>query len=190
MRCRCQNLGRQNRSRCRTLPRTRRPDPLRSCGRKAAARHRSQVIALGTAIAGGPPRRCVCECLPHTAPPLSTNGHNVAIVTRRECSANLLATWSGSVSGVTVDGHYSSSATPFPPQTPPPAFWFCSLASQVVRSHLTSRRCACQSCPRRGSLTVLDGAAKESTRSPGSRGWSVAACSGSQTPSRPSASRP
>jgi len=33
-------------------------------------RHRV-VIAVGTAVAGGPPRRSVRECLPHTAPTLS-----------------------------------------------------------------------------------------------------------------------
>ena len=33
---------------------------------------RKKVIAVGTAVAGGPPHRSVREELPHTAPPLGT----------------------------------------------------------------------------------------------------------------------
>ena len=36
-----------------------------------AQRNQTKVIAVGTAVAGGPPRRSVREALPHTAPALS-----------------------------------------------------------------------------------------------------------------------
>jgi len=46
-------------------------------------RDRTQVIAVGTAIAGRPPHRSVREELPHTALPLSYDGRDANITTCR-----------------------------------------------------------------------------------------------------------
>ena len=65
--------------------------------------NREKVIAVGTAVADGPPHRSVREALPHTAPPLSGDGHDVAIATSRECSPKFSIADSSTVSGATLD---------------------------------------------------------------------------------------
>jgi len=47
------------------------------------AQSTNEVIAVGTAIAGRPPHRSVRAELPHTAPPLGSDGRDVAIPTCR-----------------------------------------------------------------------------------------------------------
>ena len=59
--------------------------------------------AVGTAVAGGPPHRSVREGLPHTAPPLSNDGHDVSIATCRACWLALKIADSGTVSGATTN---------------------------------------------------------------------------------------
>ena len=67
-----------------------------------------QGIAVGTALAGGPPHRSVREELPHTAPPLGDDGQDVAVPTCRRRQAVKVLARSGAVSGA------SATMTSFP----------------------------------------------------------------------------
>ena len=64
------------------------PKRHKRCQEPFLVRMAYSVIAVGTAVTSGPPHRSVLEELPHTAPPLSRDGHDVNIAT---CRASGLA---------------------------------------------------------------------------------------------------
>ena len=151
-----------------------------------SARARNTVrIAVGTAVAGGPPHRSVRECLPHTAPPLGiTVKTSLPAVAARHDALQSPARWPVQESSERP----FPWVIPFPPRTPPPGFRFCSSASQVLWDHLTShgRTCRLYRLRRFPAVPI----SWKPVGSPGSRAWDVCACTGSVTPPRPSTTLP
>ncbi len=90
---------------------------------------------------------------------------------------------SGSESGTRASGGRSPWPVAFPPPPPPTLLRRCSATSQVLRNRPTPHGRACRTlghCPSpTGPPALCRGA---SVGSPGSRAWSIHACSGSQTP--------
>ena len=148
-------------------------------------------IAVGTAVAGGPPRRSVREELPHTAPALSLARYRARLGVRVICHD------SGAVSGTERPLGRFSWLGSFPPPTPPTLqLRLCSPASQVLRTHLTSRRRSSQRHRHGRFLSDPTGwrlasvaTCRIPTGSPGSRAWNFDACTGSPTPPRPDTPR-
>jgi hypothetical protein len=107
------------------------------------------AIAVGTAVAGGPPHRSVREVFPHTAPPLGQTVAAQIAATRRGRRAAPSDAVSGTESGTSAaDRQHFPSVTSFPRRTPPLRLQLCSPASTVLRSHLTSHQRSCWPCPR------------------------------------------
>ena len=94
-------------------------------------------IAVGTTVTGGPPHRSVREELHSYGSSLGYNGQDTtslpAVVSRND-SLQVPALCPVQE----CDERHFPWVIPFPPQTPPPGFRFCSSASQVLRDHLTS----------------------------------------------------
>ena len=151
-------------------------------------RFTEKVIAVGTAVSGGPPHRSVREELPHTAPALSRTRNRATSRTpcnprdsrliRRSvrcetaCSAFLLAESLSS-----TDSAGASAAPLFvgvAGTTDSSDFllaFMSALPSETFSDRSTGQRYVAQWKP---------------TGSPGSRAWDVCACTGSSTPPRPS----
>jgi hypothetical protein len=108
---------------------------------------------VGTAVAGGPPRRSVREELPHTAPPLGVTVKMTASLpavgmpTKPRSFRRRVRSEPGC-------GVPFPRVIPFPPRTPPPGFRRCSTISQVLWDHLTSQARTCWTYGQRPSPTV------------------------------------
>jgi hypothetical protein len=141
--------------------------PLRRRPRKKAPIQFAIKIAVGTALAGGPPHRSVREELLHTAPTLGR--------TSRRCPAHspaLTATWR-----VRHGVRAMCTSSDFPSVEPLPLTdsarggrtRVCSSASSVLRVRLTSPRRACRPCRHQRSPTVPTPKSWKPMGSPGSR---------------------
>ena len=155
---------------------------------QANAIHYSR-IAVGTAVAGGPPHKSVREELPHTAPPL---GITVKITSSLPAVAARVHT-----SHVRHSVRYEYIASAFPLGDPlssadsatgvpvlfarfagtmGPSDFLSAFMSALPSETFSDRSTSAAIMPRRPKW--------KPTGSPGSRAWDVCACTGSTTPPR------
>ncbi len=142
-------------------------------------------VAVGMALSGHPPHGSVREALPHTA--LTSGTWRRSACAPLAHAAGRSTRLPGSVSGAWPSAACSPWSDPFPPPPPPtvllPRTRLCSGTSSVLRVCPTSHERACRTS--RSVLSPADPAVPRRrvfAGPPGSRAWSVHACSGSSTP--------
>src|SRR5215475_13410305 len=107
----------------------------------------SVLVAVGTALASGPPHRSVREELPHTALTSGSSDGQPLVGIRLVVRATTSVTrFPGSVSGTSALVVRSPWSPSFPLRTPPPTHprRLCSPASLVLRGRPTPYRRACR----------------------------------------------
>src|SRR5215510_9276881 len=108
---------------------------------------RHSLVAVGTALASGPPHRSVREELPHTALTSGSSDGQPFLRTQLVVRATTPVTrFPGSVSGTSALVVRSPWSTSFPLRTPLPTLLrrLCSPASLVLRGRPTPCKRACR----------------------------------------------
>ena len=174
---------------------------LPGAGWRVAGARRRPRVAVGTALAGGPPRRSQRAELPHWAPGSGQTAHGPTprrdVINAPAPPAPLRRTRSGTwdtpdltrlcVRGVSCrPGSPRLAAFPPPPPQPSP----CSAASSVLRGDPTSHARTSQACGHGLPWAARPrSTGRASVGSPGSRASRLPACKGSLTARGPPTTR-